>query len=146
MEWPVAVLGHLAADERAAGLAAAFGHAGHDVLHHGGHEPPDTDVVEEEQRVGALHGDVVDAHRHEVDADGVEAAGRLGHLQLGAHAVGGGHQHGLVVAGGHGDEAAEPADVDEHLGPEGGAHVPASRRTASSAASSALRRPCVCPR
>ena len=31
------------------------------------------EVVEEEERLGALHEDVVDAHRHEIDADRVVA-------------------------------------------------------------------------
>ena len=84
----VAVLGHLTADQGAPGLPATGGHAGHDVLDDGGIEPTDADVVEEEQRVGALDGDVVDAHGHEVDADRVEPAGRLGHLQLRADTVG----------------------------------------------------------
>ena len=90
---PVAVLGHLAADQGAAGLAAPVGHPGHDRFDDGRQQPADADVVEEEQRIGALHGDVVDAHGHQVDADGVEAPGGLGDLELGAHAVGGRHQH-----------------------------------------------------
>ena len=48
------------------------------------------EVVEEEQRLGALHQDVVDAHRDEVDADGVVAVERERELELGAHAVGAG--------------------------------------------------------
>ena len=32
-------------------------------------------VVQEEERLGALHHQVVHAHRHQVDADGVVAAG-----------------------------------------------------------------------
>ena len=57
---------------------------------------PDRDVVEEEQRLGALADDVVDAHRDEVDADGVEAAGGLGDERLGADAVGGRPSTGWV--------------------------------------------------
>ena len=38
---------------------------------------------------------VVDAHRHQVDADRVEATGGPGDLGLGADAVGGRHQHRL---------------------------------------------------
>ena len=63
-------LGGLAADQRAAGDAAALGDAlddggaGRDVELAGG------EIVEEEQRLGALHDDVVDAHGDEVDADG----------------------------------------------------------------------------
>ena len=40
----------------------------------------DRDVVEEEERVRPLHRDVVDAHGDQIDADGLVAAGRLGHL------------------------------------------------------------------
>ena len=39
-------------------------------------------VVEEEQRLGAAADGVVDAHRHQVDADRVVPPGQLGHLQL----------------------------------------------------------------
>ena len=46
-------------------------------------------IVEEEQRLRALHHDVVDAHRHQVLADRVEALGLDGELELGADAVGG---------------------------------------------------------
>ena len=45
------------------------------------------EIVEEEQRLGALHDDVVDAHRDEVDADRVVAAGLDRDLHLGADAV-----------------------------------------------------------
>ena len=92
------VLGHLAADERAAGLPAALGHALDELLDVVGVELADRDVVEEEQRLGALADDVVDAHGHEVDADGVEATGGLGDERLGADAVGGRHEHRVAVA------------------------------------------------
>ena len=51
------------------------------------------EIVQEEQRFGALHHQVVDAHRHQIDADRVVQPGLDGDLQLGADAVGGGHQH-----------------------------------------------------
>ena len=113
------VLGHLAADQRAAGLAAALGHALDELLDVVGVEPADGDVVEEEERLGALADEVVDAHGHEVDADGVEATGGLGHQRLGADTVGRRHEHRLAVAGGvEAEQAAEPADVADDLGPE----------------------------
>ena len=56
------------------------------------------EVVEEEQRLGALHQDVVDAHRDQVDADGVVPVEREGELELGADAVGAGDQDRLAVA------------------------------------------------
>ena len=51
------------------------------------------EIVEEEQRLGALHHEIVDRHGDEVDADGVVAAGLDRDLELGADAVGGGDQH-----------------------------------------------------
>ena len=49
-------------------------------------------VVEEEQRLGALHHQVVHRHGDQIDADGVVAAGLDGDLDLGADAVIGRHQ------------------------------------------------------
>ncbi len=51
------------------------------------------EIVEEEQRLGALHDEVVDAHGDEVDADRGVLAGIDGDLELGADAVGGRDQH-----------------------------------------------------
>ena len=70
------------------------------------------EVVEEEQRLGALHDDVVDAHGDEVDADGVVAAGLDGELELGADAVGAGDQHRVLVAARlEVEQGAEAADA-----------------------------------
>ena len=81
------VLGGLAADQRAAGLHAAVGDAGDHLLDVGRVELADRDVVQEEQRLGARHDDVVDDHRDEVDADRVVAAQLPGELELGPDAV-----------------------------------------------------------
>ena len=72
-------------------------------------------VIEEEQRLRALHHHVVDAHRDQVDADGVVAAGVDREAQLGADAVGAGHQHRMPVAGRQLHQRAEAADAGEHL-------------------------------
>ena len=110
--------------QRAARGAAALGDTGHERLDHVGVEPADADVVEEEQRLRALHRDVVDAHGDEVDADGVVAPGRGGDHGLRADTVGGRHEHGIAIATGRErEQAAEPADVADDLGPEGRAHV-----------------------
>ena len=89
-------LGGLAADQRAAGLLAADRNAGD----HGGAdfrlEFSTCVVVEKEQRLGALHHQVVDAHGDQVDADGVVAAGLDRDLDLGADAVIGGHQDRIL--------------------------------------------------
>ena len=63
----------LAADQRAARRLAAVGDAADDFGGDVDVELAAGEVVEEEQRLGALHEDVVDAHRDEVDADGVVA-------------------------------------------------------------------------
>ena len=105
-------LGGLAADQGAAGLFAAVGDAGDDGARGRHVELAGGEVVEEEQRLGALHHQVVDAHRDQVDADAVMLAGLDRDLQLGADAVGGGDQKGVAVAGGleveEGAEAAQP--------------------------------------
>ena len=88
----------LAADQRAAGLAAAFGDAADDRRALVRIELAGREIVEEEQRLGALHDDVVDAHGDEIDADRVVLAGIDGDLELGADAVIGGHQHRIGKA------------------------------------------------
>ena len=81
-------LRRLAADQGAAGAPAAFGDAGDDATSGVDIEPAAGIVVEEEQRLGALDHDVVDAHRHQVDADRVGNARLDRDLELGADAVG----------------------------------------------------------
>ena len=113
-------LRRLAADQGAAGLVAARGDAGDHLPRLPRIQPAGGEVVQEEQRFGALHHDVVDAHRHQVDADGVVDAGLDRHLQLGADAVGGGDQHRideprrLQV-----EQRAEAAQAAHHAAPIG---------------------------
>ena len=88
------VFGQLATEDGAPCLPAAVGDAGHD----GGDGvrvklPPQL-VVEEEERLGTLAHEVVYAHGHQVDADGLQPPGLDGYGQLGADAVSRGHQHG----------------------------------------------------
>ena len=80
------------------------------------------EVVEEEQRLGALHHHVVDAHGDQVDADGVVPAAVDRQPELGAHAVGAGDQHRLPVALGQLDQGAEAADAAQHLGAQRASH------------------------
>ena len=102
------------------------------------------EIVEEEQRLGALHDEVVDAHGDEVDADRVVVAGLDGDLQLGADAVIGGDQHRIGEAGGlEVEQAAEAADLAIGARPARRAHqrldasrpwrLPASMSTPASA-------------
>ena len=110
------MLGGLAADQRAACLLAAGGDALDDIRGDGDVETLADVIVEEEQRLGALHENVVDAHRDEVDADRVVARERERELELGPDAVGARDEHRLAIALRQLDERAEAADAGEHFG------------------------------
>ena len=106
-------LGRLAADQRRAGHAAAFRDAFDDEAGGLHVERAGGEIVEEQQRLGALHDEVVDAHRHQVDADRGVLSALDGDLQLGADAVGGRDQNRVAETGRlqveERAEAAEPA-------------------------------------
>ena len=69
-------------------------------------------VVEEEQRLRALHHQIVDAHGDEIDADGRMPAGIDRDLELGADPVGRRDQHGIAVAGAFEvEQGAETAEI-----------------------------------
>jgi hypothetical protein len=59
-------------------------------------EPADGKIIKKKQRLGTLNDDIVDAHGHQIDAHGVVFVHHEGDLELGAHTVGGTHQHGLA--------------------------------------------------
>ena len=92
------VLGGLAAHQRAIGLHAALGHALDDLSDLFRDVAAAGDVIQEDQRLCTSADDIVDAHGHAVDADGVVLVQDHGDLQLGAHAVGAGDQHRVLVA------------------------------------------------
>ncbi len=121
------MLGHLAPDQGAPSLKASGGHPLDERDHLIVVEAADGDVVEHEQRLGPLAHEVVDAHRDQVDADGVIAAHRPGHHRLGADPVGGGHQHGMAVAGGlEREQPTESPDVADHLAAKRGSNLGAN--------------------
>ena len=91
-------LRRLAAEQRAAVLAAAAREAVDDLLGDVGLEAAGGEVVEEEQRPRALHEDVVDAVVDEIDADRAVLPGQERDLQLGADAVGARHENRLLAA------------------------------------------------
>ncbi len=112
----------LAADQGAAGFPATFGDARHD--RGGGFriELSAGKIVEEEQRFRALHHEVVDRHRHQIDADAAMQPGLDRDLDLGADAVGCRHQHRVLEAGGlEVEQPAEAADLGVGAGAGGGA-------------------------
>ena len=109
-------LRRLAADERAMIFRAGARKALDDVGEHVRLQFAGAEVIEEKQRLGAQHGDVVDAMIHEVGADGVVPVHREGDFELGADAVHGRHEHRLAVFFQvEREQAAEAADLAEHL-------------------------------
>ena len=93
------VLGSLAAYQRAVGLHAALSHALDDLCDLLGNVAAAGDVIQEYQRLCTGADDIVHAHSHAVDADGIVLVHDHGNFQLGAHAVGAGDQHRVLVAG-----------------------------------------------
>ncbi len=73
-------------------------------------------VVEEEQRLGALNHQIVDAHRHQIDADGVMALQIHRQAQLGADAIGAGDQYRLAVFLRQRTQRAKATESSHHLG------------------------------
>ena len=116
------VLGRLAAGERRAGLAAALGDPRDQGRDPPRIQPPDRDVVEERERLGARAGHVVRAHGDEVDPDRVQAAHRRRDRRLGPHAVGGRDDHRLLVARRDRHRGPEPAEAAENLRAPCGRH------------------------
>ena len=113
----------LAADQSAAGLAAscrdAFDHLRADRRI----ELAAGEIVEKEQRFGALHHEIVDRHGDEIDADRVVAAGLDGDFDFGADTVVGGDQDRIDKARGlEIEQAAKAADLGIGPGARGGAH------------------------
>ena len=74
------------------------------------------EVIEEEERLCAEHGDVVDAMVHEVRADGVMFVHGEGDLELRAHAVHAADQNRLAIfLKVEREQPAEAADFAEHF-------------------------------
>ena len=89
-----------AAQQGAVGLDAAVAHALHDLFQQQRIVLGHRHIIEKEQWLGAAAQGIVDAHRHQIDAHGRVSAHRAGDFQLGAHPVGAGHQHGVLVVAG----------------------------------------------
>ena len=114
------VLRGLAADQGAAGVPAA-GRDPLDETRHGVRvEPPDRDVVEEEERRGARADDVVGAHRDEIDPDRVVAVERRRDGRLRPDPVGRADEDRVAQAGRQPDRSGEAAQPADDLGPAGG--------------------------
>ena len=87
------MLRRFAANQSAPGLHAAFRHAGDDGGDFFGVVLPNGNIIQEKEGFRAAADDVVDAHSHAVDTDGVMPVQQLGKAQFGAHAVGAGDEN-----------------------------------------------------
>nr|GFA99101.1 hypothetical protein [Tanacetum cinerariifolium] len=87
-----------ATDQRAAGQLTARTNAGDDLGCGVDVQFAGRVVIKEEQRLGAAHHQIVDAHGDEVDADGVVLVEVQGQTQLGADTVGAADQNRLLPA------------------------------------------------
>src|SRR2546426_3954411 len=114
----VRMLGRLAADQRAAGQLATRSDALEDLRRNAHIELFADVVVEKEQRLSPTNENVVDAHRHQIDAHRVVPLQLEGELELGADAVGSRHEHRVTVFLRDLAQRAETADAGEHLGPQ----------------------------
>ena len=73
-----------------------------------------SEIIEEKQRFSALHQDIVDAHRDQIDTNRIVPVQEKSQLQLGADAIGPGHQHWLLVLLADFKQSAETADAAHH--------------------------------
>ena len=118
--WPIHA-GHfrrLATDQGAARQLAPFGNTGHDSGGNAVLKMARCEVIQEKQRFGALHDEVIDAHRDQIDADRIMAVMVDGELDLGAHAIIARHQQRVFVAcRARVKKAAKPAQIRLCAGP-----------------------------
>ena len=89
-------LRRFAAEQRASVRAAGRGETLDDLHRDVGVEPAGREIVEKEERLRALHQDVVDAVVDEIDADRRVHAGHERDAQLGADAVGARDEHRVL--------------------------------------------------
>ncbi len=108
--------GGLAAHQGTPGLDAPFDDAGNDPLADIDIELAAGKIIQKEQRLGALHDHIVDAHGHQIDSHAVVPLRIDRQAQFGADPVGSGHQHRLAIpVQGHLDQGAEAADAAQHF-------------------------------
>ena len=83
----------LASYKGTSGLAASFRYTADDCLDLRRDVMSHCHVVQEDKRFGSLRQDIVHAHRHGVNTDGVVFVHRKSDLQFGSHAVGSANQN-----------------------------------------------------
>ena len=108
----------LAPDQCCAGLMATFCDSGYDIAGDVDVETPAGKIIEEKQRLGALHKHVVHAHCNQVDTDSVVALQVLREHEFGTDPVGPGDEHRLaVLIGWQSEQAAESAQAGKDFRP-----------------------------
>ncbi len=107
-------LGGLATEQRATDLLARLGHPGDDLGHEFGDEFGRGDVIEKEQRTGALYEDVVDTVVDEITAYAIPAAVAGGEFDLRAYTIGGGDENGSITEARRREQATEGAELGKH--------------------------------
>ena len=112
-------LGGLSADERAANFAAGVGKAAHNVGDDLSADFSRCQIVQKEERPRAVHCDVVGRMEHEVACGTFMPVGGKSDLELGAHAVHAGNQHGVGGKPLEREESSKGTDISQHTGIEG---------------------------
>ncbi len=105
-------LGGFAANQGTACTPTAFGDSGNDVGPGCYVQLCRGEVIQEKKGLGPLYNQIVNAHRDEVDADGVMPVRFDGDFKLGADAIGSCDKHWIFVSCGfqveHGTESTKP--------------------------------------
>jgi hypothetical protein len=85
-----------------------------------GIQPAHSDIVEEKQWLGAGDNHIIDTHGHQIDADGVMPALKIGNHQLGPYTIRGGYQdRRFQAAPSRLEKSAESAYLPHYLGAHG---------------------------
>ncbi len=105
-------LGCLASQQRRAGLPASRSDATHDLRGLVNIERTSRVVVKKKQRLGALHDDVVNAHRNQVNTNGIQSVELERQLELGADAIRSGDEQRILALAQVGPkQTTEAADI-----------------------------------
>ena len=115
--------GCLATDKRGPGLLAASGDSADDGGCDVDIQVPTSEIVKEEQRLGSLHDNIVDAHRDEIDTNRIVAIQVPREHEFGADTVGARYEYRFAVAiSRQGKQAAKSAKTGHDLRAAGSLH------------------------
>ena len=89
------MLGHLSANQCASAFATTACNPADDFRHRFGLKLSHGNIVEKKQGLGTKRNYVIHTHGHKIFAHRIVAAKKLRNGQLGTHAIGAAHQHGI---------------------------------------------------